>query len=133
MIAKFKNFKIKAEFRGDMVAPWNGNNYNYHKVIVKNAETGATTSFDFWASIARPELNRERDVLNAFYCFVSDAVAGAGSFDDFCDEFGYNSDSIKALKTFRACEKSYNKFSRVSNFNIDEMYSFLDELLEIAG
>jgi len=133
MIAKFKNFKVKAEFHGDKAASWNGNNYNYYKVIVKNSETGATTSFDFWASLARPELDTESDVLNAFYCFVSDAVAGSGDFETFCDEYGYNNDSIKALKTFRACKRSNRKFSRVSGFSLDEMYSFLDELCEIAG
>ena len=133
MIAKYKQFEITAIFRGEKAAPWAENNYNHHIVIVDNTETGATTRFDFWASLARPELDTESDVLNAFYCFVSDAVAGSGDFETFCDEYGYNNDSIKALKTFRACERSNRKFSRVSGFSLDEMYSFLDELCEIAG
>lgn len=38
-------------------------------------------------------------------CLLSDAQAGDMKFGEFCSEFGYDSDSIKALETHRACEK----------------------------
>ena len=36
-------------------------------------------------------------------CLFSDVDAGSVSFNDFCADFGYNSDSLKALDTYRAC------------------------------
>jgi len=39
-------------------------------------------------------------VLN---CLFSDANAGAMSFDDFCADFDYSNDSLKALDIYRAC------------------------------
>ena len=41
-----------------------------------------------------------KDVLD---CLVSDTIGyeSAGDFGEWCDEYGYNSDSRKALRTFR--------------------------------
>lgn len=36
-----------------------------------------------------------------------------GTFDDFCGDFGYNNDSIKAHKTYLAVEREYNNMLRV--------------------
>lgn len=41
-------------------------------------------------------------------CLFSDADAGAESFNDFCDNFGYSNDSLKALDTYRACMETAN-------------------------
>lgn len=46
------------------------------------------------------------DVLN---CLFSDARAGAESFNEFCSNFGYSNDSLKALDTYRACMDSAKK------------------------
>lgn len=46
---------------------------------------------------AEPELN---DVLSAMF---RDADALEMSFQEFCGEFGYDDDSIKAFKTYNAC------------------------------
>ena len=40
------------------------------------------------------------DVLSSLF---SDAMAGNLSFNDWCDEFGYYSDSIKAFNMYQAC------------------------------
>jgi hypothetical protein len=40
------------------------------------------------------------DVL---YSMLADAEAASMTFDVWCDEFGYNSDSIKASSTYKAC------------------------------
>lgn len=137
MKATFKNFELRDVFVGEKASLWDENNYeNHHKIYVKNTITGASTSFDFWTSKASPRIKTEYDLLNAFYCFVSDAFAGIESFDEFCADYGYDTDSLKAYKTYKACTRSYNKFVRVSNFNFyenDNAYKFFDELQEIAG
>jgi hypothetical protein len=40
---------------------------------------------------------------SVLYCLLSDADLGSESFDDFCDNLGYNSDSIADFKTYQAC------------------------------
>lgn len=128
----FNDFEVKACYTGNKPAPWdNGReNWNHHTVLVKSTETGKRTSFDFWASIMNPHLSSEYDVLNAFYCFVSDAVSGLESFSDFCREFGYDEDSRSAEKIWKSCRRSYEKLSRMSGFSRDEIYDLCNALAE---
>lgn len=42
---------------------------------------------------------------NILYSVVMDAEAGGyETFEEFCDNYGYSSDSIKAMKTYQACK-----------------------------
>lgn len=129
----YKNFKISAEFDGLKVASWDEYNDRHNKVTVKNLENGKRTSFDFWGSVMNPSLESDYDLLNAFYCFVSDALSGLYNFDEFCGEFGYNTDSRKAEKIYKACKRAYAKFERVSGFSENEMYDFINKLSEVAA
>ena len=133
MKATYKNFIISESFIGGKPSSWDLNNENYHKVTIKNTENGKKTSFDFWCSIVQPTFKKEYDLLNAFYCFLSDAISGTMSFEDFCSEFGYDIDSRRAEKTWKACKKSFNKFWNLTGYSLDMMYDFIDELSEIAG
>jgi hypothetical protein len=99
-------------------------------VTVTNTETENEIEFDFWASIAKPELESEYDILNAFYCFISDAISGTYTFEEFCSEFGYDEDSRRAEKIWKECKKSYGKL--ISIFDGD-IYDLANELQEIAG
>lgn len=133
MKATFKNFRINAVYTGSKAADWDDKmpeNWNHHRVTVTNAENGARTSFDFWASIAHPELDKEYDVLNAFYCFISDAISGDMDFSEFCSEFGYDEDSRKAEKTWKSCKRSAEKMARIYGGDI---YDLSNELQEVAG
>ena len=68
-----------------------------------SARKPARLTFDFWSSIADAEKGiqtvRPYDVLA---CISGDAYCPE-TFADFCAEYGYESDSIKALQTFRRC------------------------------
>lgn len=129
----YKNFKITAEFVGLKVASWDEYNDRHNKVTIKNFKNGKRTSFDFWGSVKNPSLESDYDLLNAFYCFVSDALYGLESFENFCDEFGYDTDSRKAEKIYKLCKRAYVKFERVSGFSDNEMYNFVNELSEVAA
>lgn len=126
----FKNFEVKASYKGTKRADWNSENFNNHMVTVTNADTDQKITFEFWASIANPELKTDYDVLNAFYCFVSDAVSGSQDFENFCSEFGYNSDSRQAEKIHKKCKKSLEKLKKIYDGDI---YDLANELQEIAG
>ena len=133
MKATFKEFTINTRFDMDKPSGWDERNWNHHTVTVYSKTTGKRTSFDFWGSIMNPEIDSEYDTLNAFYCFVSDALSGTYSFSEFCGEFGYDEDSRKAEKAWKACQRSLKKFERVSGYGLDEMYDFINELSEVAA
>lgn len=128
--ATFKQFEIKASYKGNKKWNCNSDNFNNHMVKVTNTETKQSITFEFWASINNPILNREYDILNAFYCFVSDAISGDYSFEEFCSEFGYDEDSRTAEKTWKSCQKQADKLSKIFD---GDLYELANELQEIAG
>lgn len=45
-----------------------------------------------------------------------------GSFEDFCDEYGYDTDSRKAKKTYKAVEKEYTNVCKIwSDVEIEQL------------
>ena len=132
MKTTYKEFNLNSTFKGDKV--WNADekqeNYNNHIITVTNTETKQKVSFEFWGSIANPEIKTEKELLYAFYCFVEDALSGKMDFSEFCSEFGYDTDSRKAEKTWKACKRSTVKFERLYTGDI---YDFINKLQEVAG
>lgn len=53
-------------------------------------------------SISKP--NRP-DIVSVVYSLVSDAQLGNDTFDGFCGNLGYDTDSRKALESYLACQK----------------------------
>ena len=126
--ATFKGITITATYTGSKPAPWNGDaNWNHHKIRVYYK--GRRLEFDFWASLAKPEVRSPREVLDAFECFLSDAISGNQDFEEFCSEFEYDTDSRKAEKTWKACKSSYSKFKRVFGDSFD-IYKLANQVQE---
>ena len=119
MRTQYKQFRITSTFLNDKL--WNADdkmqNYNNHLVTIVNTENHKKTAFEFWGSIMKPEIETEQELLFAFYCFLSDGQGSRYGFENFCFEFGYDTDSRKAYKTFKACEKSLKKAEKIG---IDE-------------
>jgi len=128
--ATYKQFEVKASYKGTKKADWSSDNFNNHMVTVTNTETEQKITFEFWASIVNPVLNSEYDILNAFYCFVGDAVSAKENFENFCSEFGYDSDSRTAEKIYKKCKKQLEKLNKIYTGDI---YDLVNELSEIAG
>lgn len=133
MKTNYNEFTISAKFTGKKAADWDGKNFNHSLVTVKNNDNGKKTTFDFWGSRVEPELKTENDVLYAFYCFLSDAVAGLDGFDGFCGNFGYDADSRRAEKTWKLCRRAWEKFSNLTNYSADMTCGLLEQLQEIIG
>jgi hypothetical protein len=57
-------------------------------------------------------------------CLASDAagIENARSFEDWCSEYGYDTDSRRAEKTFKTCE---HQASRLKTFLGDELFETL--------
>lgn len=137
MQTTFKNFKVVAEYKGDKAwgtdDEYTYKNTNNHLVTVTNTETKESCDFDYWTSLARPEMTSEQDVLEAFECFLDDSLAAIQNKDewDFFDEFGYEP-SRKAKQIYEACKKSAEKCKRVVGSE-DDIVDLANELQEKLG
>jgi hypothetical protein len=52
---------------------------------------------------AEPELRRVLD------CLASDAQGAEEVFVDWCRDLGYDTDSVRAVRTYKACKATYKK------------------------
>lgn len=131
---KYKNLVISSKLIASGVEFPNtkdGGLHNRFYITVKNTENESVTGFDFYGSThdynnGNTEIKGE-DLLNAFECFISDAMAGEQDFEDFCNEFGYDSDSRTAERIHKECIKSLNKAKSILDTDI---YDFANELQE---
>lgn len=72
---------------------------------------------------SKPKKPLKKDVL---FSLMMDDVSEM-SFNDFCDEFGYDNDSIKALKIYEGCQRETKAYYDM--FDSEER-EILRELLE---
>jgi hypothetical protein len=71
-----------------------------------------------------PALTKEPALAEVLDCLSSDAVSveNSRSFEDWCAELGYDTDSRKAERTFEACKRQSSQLRRLLG---DEAYSIL--------
>ena len=82
--------------------------HNAYKVTISRGRKRATIDFRTGTG-----WKVDPDLADVLSCMVSDASAGEASFDDFCSDFGYDSDSRKAHATWKACRKMSERLSRL--------------------
>jgi hypothetical protein len=65
---------------------------------------------------------REPSTADVLDCLASDSasIENARSFEDWCSEFGYDEDSRKAEKMFKACERQAHKLKAFLGPNLYE-------------
>jgi len=134
---KYKNLIISSKLIASGVAFPNtkdGGLHNRFYITVKNTENESVTGFDFYGSTndynqGNTEIKGE-DLLSAFECFISDAMAGEQEFEEFCSELGYDSDSRTAERIHKECVNSLNKAKSILDADI---YEFANELQEIIN
>ena len=116
MKATWHEFQVSAIYKGDKGAGWATErlpeNYNRHIVTVRNTQTGTATRFDYWTSMAQPDMRSTKDALLAFLAFVDDALAGEQGFDEFAREFGYEKPS-EAYRAWHGCVLAHKKLGRI--------------------
>jgi hypothetical protein len=61
--------------------------------------------------------NTEPTITDVLDCLASDiaGLQGAGSFEEWCGEYGYDTDSRRAFTTYKAIEKQEAALTRVIN------------------
>ena len=117
-----KSFKTQEDFSDEWkktTNKWQVKLIYFNKEYVTNYFMGSGL-VDSWG---RPQKPTIKDVL---YSMIADDVNDI-DFEEFCKEYGYDNDSIKALEIYKACQKQtkayYNMFD-------DEERGILRELLQ---
>jgi len=105
---------------------WDSSANQHNRVSVMNCKTRKRFSFDFWGSIVDPNAEDGDGAISAISCYASDGMAFRSSINltDFCYNLGYDTNSRKAEKIYKACERADKRLSRV--FGDD--YGFLIDL-----
>lgn len=102
--------------------------------VVSDA-TGATREFHYTDSIHNEESGKVGlagdDLLFAFRAFVEDGIAGDQPFREFCADLGYDTDSINARNTWKACVNASAKFVSLWASRVDPA-DVLDELAALG-
>lgn len=71
---------------------------------------GRQMSLDYWMGSAHTSAPDSASVISSL---LLDSSALDQSFEDFCSEFGYDTDSRKAEATYRACKSSGEKLRKL--------------------
>lgn len=113
-----------------------------YEIIIKR--NGKTIAFRYGDSIQNTRLNksvtlwcetpkerairagkikemRESSLYSILACIQAEYYC-ADTFEDFCEDFGYDTDSLKAEKTFRNCREQSKKLQSI--FTSEEMECF---------
>jgi hypothetical protein len=114
------SLKIRLTFLGEQINKWDDQNYRpkYKVTITRKGGIGKKLTFTFWDSIANYEKGKEPSAYSILTCLSSD-LNTPSTFEDFCSEFGYSDDSIKAKAIFRLCLKQTTKIRNF--FTITEL------------
>ena len=94
---------------------WQQNANGYRCVL---RYKGRRYSFDYWQGTG---ITRDPDAAGVLECLLSDSSV-SDDFEDFCAEFGYDTDSRKAETTHKACLKTRENMQRLLG---DDFEAFL--------
>jgi hypothetical protein len=86
--------------------------------------TRNTLKWHAWQKLAKAVPPAAADVLHAL---IRDAEAANQSFDDWCADLGYSTDSRKALDTYLACQADGTRLRRVLGADLMKCLSHLLE------
>ena len=97
--------KVRATFKGDKCPPWCGNQCCHgdrYRVTISR-KGGGRISFDFWNSLHDMQEGNHPHPYDVLSCISLDAYC-PDTFEDFCEEYGYDQDSRKAFSTWKQCD-----------------------------
>lgn len=77
-----------------------GDKFQRPKYSVTLSRKNKSYTFDFWSSIK--DANEGKETIKPYDVLACLSVSYADSFEDFCSEFGYDTDSRKAYSIYEA-------------------------------
>jgi len=70
-----------------------------------------------------PAFCREPEAPEVLDCLLSDGSSGRQSFEDFCSDFGYDTDSRRCERTWKACRDTDRKLDQFLGYHRDALES----------
>lgn len=114
-LCETKGVKCEAQYGGvELPEEWPRGSHPY-KVVLKFGKRRLTVPFFMGACHSK-----EPTAADVLSCIVSDARAGDMTFEEFCEEFGYDSDSRKAEKVYAACKAIEPRVRRFLGVDFEE-------------
>lgn len=116
------------------IAPWMGNNYDYHSIytITLAGPNGKRARFPFYDSISNSnwDVLPPRDLRGAVECILSDAwdYINAQDICDFAAEFGYT-DCKEIRRAWKGCKSTAEKLYRIG-LSDDDILTTSNQLRE---
>jgi len=119
--------KIRVTSLGEDINPlWDdGETRPKYKITISKKRMGKKISFTFWDSIAHMQEGKEPSAYDILACISGDTDIHE-DFNEFCSAFGYDVDSIKALRIWRLYDRQSR---RLHNFFSEQE---LEDLREIC-
>lgn len=111
-----KGVRIASQYGGVEIPEDHPSDMHPYKVTLRYQ--GRRLTVPFFMGSAHTSEPTAADVLS---CLCSDAagIENAASFDDWCAEYGYDTDSRKAERTYKACEAIATKVRRLLGEDFD--------------
>jgi hypothetical protein len=134
-----KEFELKSELKergvkflfADEKDEMLHNKFTISVSIILEDKQKITRRFYFFDSQANYEEGKEdldeESLKWAFRCVIEDGLSATESFEDFASGLGYSTDSIKANKIYKECQKSLKKLLDL-NILESELSDILEEL-----
>lgn len=106
-----KSVKLTSEYGAhldyDKQSDWQQQANGYHCTL---RYKGRQYSFDFWMGSG---LTGEPDTEGCLDCLLSDSMSADQSFEEWCNEYGHDTDSRKAEAIWKACQKVRENMQRL--------------------
>lgn len=102
---------------------------NHYSVTITKGND--SESFDYHSSINDTDEGivnlTDSDKINAFYCFVQDAISGTMSCKEFKSEFGYD-DCCEAHRIWKLCKDATIKAARLG---LGDLYTLSEQIRNV--
>ena len=126
----FGSLQINISYRGKIIEGKNGWDHFLYSVSIGSGSNAFVTQYkcglghskkvnfhsnpDYWSNKEMkylvPVKPKNSDIM---YSLLMDSEAGNYSFQDFCDNFEYSSDSVKAFGIYQECKKTSKNLRKV--------------------
>lgn len=131
----FNDIELTSEYTGKKSALFDtdGTTMERHWTI-KCKKEDREIEFDYYPSKANPYVDTEEEILEAFECFLSDAVYGFESLDDVYNELGCNGSISQFIATYNACVDAGEKLKYLlGTSDTSDIEELREDLYKVLG
>lgn len=101
-ISDIENLPVKIDYIGETIQE---NNWQCDQWRITISSKAGFNYLDYFTGLGLRSKNRPKrpKIAEVLHSLVLDASAADYNFSDWCADYGYSDDSIKALNTYKSC------------------------------